>query len=105
MRFLEIRLGDRQLEFGTSTSTRIPFSFTAPVGRAFALLQTFFLSRTGGDMDLRQIGVSLITLFDSAQSATDGMLQVDFYYEGSTFELVPSPHMVRAEIVVLVVGV
>ena len=56
-------------------------------------------------MEASQIEVELTPLFNTAESPTDGMVQIDFKYLGSSFEVITSPHLVRAKIRVLLLGV
>lgn len=105
MQFLELRLGDGELRFEASNTARLPFSFPAPVSVVHPMLAGFSFTRDGGDMEASQIQVELTPLFNTAESPTDGIVQIDFKYLGSSFEVISSPHLVRAKIRVLLLGV
>jgi hypothetical protein len=105
MQFLRVRLGRPELAFAPTTSGRVPFSFPKPVEGVYALLESLFLSRDGSDLSLGDMQVSLTPLFNALQSRTDGQVQVDVRFTGSTgLGIVISPEQNSVEIGILVVG-
>jgi hypothetical protein len=104
VRFLELTLGDGQLEFPSVNSVQVPFTFPAPVHAVRPLISGFSFERVGGDMELNTLSVSLTPLFNSGESTTTGNILVEFRFTGGAFEIIPESHPVRAVVKMLLVG-
>jgi hypothetical protein len=111
MQFLTLKLGGGDVAFPRVHSVRLPFLFPNPIAGAYAILQStrFHLTPDRGsyysddDVEVKEIEVSVLSLFDALQSNTTGEVQISFRMPGTGSAT--KPDQILAEIDVLVVGV
>ena len=100
MELLTIQVGGPGVVFARHNRVRLPFTFSSPVAGASALLQSFRFINHDEDTHLKDVQVQLTPLFNAAESATQGEVEIEttFRDEG------PSLDRIEMEVVVLVVG-
>lgn len=99
-----LRIGERG--FVLAETNRAFFSLPQPAGSAHAVLQSLYVRRQDDeDINVRRLEVSLQTIFDPLQSATEGAVDVEIRLAGPTgfTDLTPSTS-IEADLHILVIG-
>jgi hypothetical protein len=91
--------------FPATPRPRVPFTFSAAVETAHAVLQSFHLQVDDSDSNVRDVQVSLTTFFDPVQSPTSGEVEVEIRRTGSDGSIFLESDTIQAEIRILVIGI
>lgn len=78
MRFRALTIGGLGGVAPPSSRFTVPLAFPEPVEMAYALLQSFHLRVRAPDAEVKDVAVVLTTHFDPVQSATSGVVEVEW---------------------------
>jgi hypothetical protein len=102
MQFKQIHVGGSGVAFPASHMQVEEFHFPQSAAQASAVLQGFELAHAEGDIDLRSIGIELITHFAAGDSG--GSVEVRFHLQDDSGGGILSSNLITAEIFILVIG-